>query len=205
MRGMRKNKVVFNMGLTPALKNEVSGGSQNCTLESSFAAVQFARDSSGENRDLLKRKVCAMAFLKRDDPNQKKEKPAENTGNPTARIGLMAIVSAYIIYLGVSIIRGYLSGEPGGMPGWAAILIGVFFIVFGAGYIFILWKQYRQLQEKEARESAAQESIITDGGVHEADTEEEEAQSDGMREDETFSAESDGSDLFEEDPIENNK
>ena len=52
MRGIRKNKVIFNMGLKPALKNEASGGSQNCTLESSCAAVQFARDSSGENRDL---------------------------------------------------------------------------------------------------------------------------------------------------------
>ena len=41
-----QEKLVFDMSPKLVSKNEASGGSQNCTLESSFAAVQFAHDSS---------------------------------------------------------------------------------------------------------------------------------------------------------------
>ena len=40
-----QEKLVFDMGPKLVSKIEASGGSQNCTLESSFAAVQFAHDS----------------------------------------------------------------------------------------------------------------------------------------------------------------
>ena len=41
-----QEKLVFDMSPKLVSKIEASGGSQNCTLESSFAAVQFAHDSS---------------------------------------------------------------------------------------------------------------------------------------------------------------
>ena len=41
-----QEKLVFDMSPKLVSKIEASGRSQNCTLESSFAAVQFAHDSS---------------------------------------------------------------------------------------------------------------------------------------------------------------
>ena len=52
----------------------------------------------------------------------------------------MILVCAYIIYLGVSILRGYFAGEAGDMPAPVAIICGIFFIAAGAGYIIYLAK-----------------------------------------------------------------
>ena len=60
--------------------------------------------------------------------------------NRTMRSGLMILVCAYIIYLGVSILRGYFAGEAGDMPAPVAIICGIFFIAAGAGYIIYLAK-----------------------------------------------------------------
>ena len=90
-----------------------------------------------------------MALFGKNDQNE--DRPQ---GNPSTRIGLMTIVSGYIIYLGVNILRSYFRGEEG-MPGYLAILFGGGFIVVGAVFIVYFLRQYMQLKKSSEEENAA--------------------------------------------------
>ena len=150
------------------------------------------------------------------DGNDRNTGGSTQQTNPTVRLGLLGAVCAYVIYLGINLIRGYLNGEAGDVPGWLAILIGVFFIVCGAGYIIYLWKQYVRYREKEAEESAQAAIEETEDGAS-ADTsftEEPEDKPDlessgdataspGEDFSESYTLESDGSDMETTDSIEN--
>lgn len=65
------------------------------------------------------------------------------------RAALRAVVGAYLIYLGVSLIRDMLNGKSAMAP-WLAWVCGIFFVLAGAG---VLWYTWRRRQE----ESKAQE------------------------------------------------
>jgi membrane-bound ClpP family serine protease len=71
-----------------------------------------------------------------------------NNGYTSTRIMLLALVAAYIIYLGVNILLGVYRGE-GGIPVPVAILFGVLFIAAGIGYLYYLFKQYMALKAAE--------------------------------------------------------
>lgn len=58
------------------------------------------------------------------------------------RAALRAVVGAYLIYLGVSLIRDRLNGKSA-MTLWLAWGIGIFFALAGAGVIFYAWRRWR--------------------------------------------------------------
>ena len=61
-----KEKPVFDMSLMLVSKIEASGGSQNCSSESSFATVQFPHDSSSRIV-IYNRKCDCIKYLKLRD------------------------------------------------------------------------------------------------------------------------------------------
>lgn len=73
--------------------------------------------------------------------------------DPRMRMTFGAIVAAYLIYLGYSLLKGYFAGEEG-IPGWAAILFGAIFIIAGAGYILYQLKLYREFKAADEAEEA---------------------------------------------------
>ena len=80
------------------------------------------------------------------DENEKKSAGGTLSMN---RAALRAVVGAYLIYLGVSLVRDFLNGNST-MPPWAAWGCGIFFALAGAGVIVYTWRRYRA--EKQARE-----------------------------------------------------
>lgn len=108
-----------------------------------------------------------MALFGKNDQNE--DRPQ---GNPSTRIGLMTIVSGYIIYLGVNILRSYFRGEEG-MPGYLAILFGGGFIVVGAVFIVYFLRQYMQLKKSSEEENAAAGTAEEAGTADAAETAEE--------------------------------
>jgi Sec-independent protein translocase protein TatA len=101
--------------------------------------------------------------------NQQDDDPDRNQ---IARSGLMTLVAAYIIYLGVQILKGYIDGEKG-LPAWAALLFGILFIVLGAGYLVFLLRNVIILSKKtrEAAESSS-DGQETDEEAKNAETQE---------------------------------
>ncbi len=85
-----------------------------------------------------------------DDPDQ----------NLMTRSGLMCLVAAYIIYLGVQILKGYIEGEEG-LPAWAALLFGILFIVLGGGYLVYLLRTVLLLSRKKRMEESQAETLET--------------------------------------------
>lgn len=112
---------------------------------------------------------------------------------PEARITIFALASAYIIYLGVSILRTTLAGEQE-MPLWAAWLAGIGFIAAGGFFLFHYGREYfraRKAAEAEDEEAGAAETAeVEEAGAAEA-AEDEEADA---KEDEAEAALSDGDD-----------
>lgn len=97
--------------------------------------------------------------------------------NPGARTGLMCLVSGYVMYLGFTIIKGYIDGEAG-MPGWVAILFGSLFIILGGLYLVYNIKNYMAIQ-KAAQESSDDEE---ETAAEEETPAEEDAENDGSAE-----------------------
>lgn len=70
------------------------------------------------------------------------------------RAALRAVVGAYLIYLGVSLIRDRLNGKSA-MALWLAWACGAFFALAGAGVIAYTWLRWRREQrEREKTEDA---------------------------------------------------
>lgn len=72
--------------------------------------------------------------------------------NPQVRVTIFTIASAYIIYLGFSMIRTAMTEDPG-MPVWAAWLIGLGFIGAGGFFLYIYVREYRRIKNAEAEET----------------------------------------------------
>ena len=114
-----------------------------------------------------------MGFFRRN-PEEK------NDVNPTMRLGLGGLVSAYLIYLGYGLVKAFIGHEEG-IPGWAALLFGCLFI--GAGGAYLVWAllEYRKLQaageetppaeETSAEEIPAEEASVDEGPSDEAPAE----------------------------------
>ena len=88
------------------------------------------------------------------------------------RTVLLALVSAYIIYLGVGILQANARGEEG-LPSWAAILFGVFFIISGIAYMIFLLRRYMQAKAEEDAEGTASLSKDAAGEPEAGEAEEE--------------------------------
>ena len=91
--------------------------------------------------------------------------------NPNTRIMVGVIVSGYLMYLGYSLIKGYMQGE-GGIPAWTAILFGLLFIGAGLGYIVYSLKMYRKYKDMEEA-AAAEAENSEEESIEEENTEEE--------------------------------
>ena len=53
-----------------------------------------------------------------------------------------ALAAAYLLYLGVTLIRDTLRGG-GTMPVWMGLAAGVFFALAGAAFALYAWRRYR--------------------------------------------------------------
>jgi TRAP-type C4-dicarboxylate transport system permease small subunit len=80
---------------------------------------------------------------------------------------LMGLASAYIIYLGYSLVRSAAAGEEG-MPAWLGFLFGFVFIAVGGLYLMSLIRDYRRLKAKESREALPEEKQQESGQETEA-------------------------------------
>ena len=71
------------------------------------------------------------------------------------RAALRAVVGAYLIYLGVSLVRDFLNGKSTMAP-WAAWGCGIFFALAGAGVIVYAWLHYRAETAEQTREKTGE-------------------------------------------------
>lgn len=94
-----------------------------------------------------------MKLIEKDP--KKRQSPQSNA--------IMAIVCAYVIYLGVSILRGYATGQSDGTPAWVQIVFGILFIAFGGFFLarylirFVKMREEEKFQQEDA-ENPAEES-----------------------------------------------
>ena len=57
---------------------------------------------------------------------------------------LRAVVAAYLFYLGFTILRDVLKGEPGSLPLWLLWLCGIVFMLAAIAFGWYTWKQYKK-------------------------------------------------------------
>ena len=70
---------------------------------------------------------------------------------------LRAVVAAYLFYLGFTILRDVLKGEPGSLPLWLLWLCGIVFMLAAIAFGWYTWKQYKkQTAALEKPESEAE-------------------------------------------------
>jgi TRAP-type C4-dicarboxylate transport system permease small subunit len=70
---------------------------------------------------------------------------------------LRAGVSAYLIYLGYSLIRDQLDGSSTLAP-WLSWASGVFFVLAGLCFLFYAWKRYRAETKQRPAEDGAEDA-----------------------------------------------
>ena len=86
------------------------------------------------------------------DENEKKSAGGTPSMN---RAALRAVVGAYLIYLGVSLVRDFLNGNST-MPPWAAWGCGIFFVLAGAGVLWYAWRSFRKETQAQDKTEDAQ-------------------------------------------------
>lgn len=57
---------------------------------------------------------------------------------------LRAVVAGYLFYLGFTILRDVLKGEPGSLPLWLLWLCGILFMLSAIAFGFYTWKYYQK-------------------------------------------------------------
>ena len=81
-------------------------------------------------------------------------------GDPNLRIGLSAVVSVYIIYLGIVLLKAGAARSTDGMAPWVAVVFGAVFIAAGGFYAFVSVRSYltarKAMQEEAERERRAE-------------------------------------------------
>ena len=78
--------------------------------------------------------------------DNKTERSSVNPGKAVNMAGLRAVVAGYLLYLGISVLRGQMKGETTLSPlvGWGA---GILFIVFALAFGWYTWRQWRAAQD----------------------------------------------------------
>ena len=126
-----------------ALSAGAADQAEALSAEAADQTKALAAEAAGQTEALAAEIADQAEALPAEAAEQAEEAPQAGgraQDNRTMRSGLMILVCAYIIYLGVSILRGYFAGEAGDMPAPVAIICGIFFIAAGAGYIIYLAK-----------------------------------------------------------------
>ena len=88
----------------------------------------------------------------------------EPRGKESGMALLRALVAAYLIYLGVTMILDRISGRSG-MPLWLAWACGVFFVLAGAVFGCYTWKRYRKEIAEKTDETSKTTSEDEEGGI----------------------------------------
>ena len=57
---------------------------------------------------------------------------------------LRAVVAGYLFYLGFTILRDLLAGNPGSLPVWLLWMAGILFIVSALAFGYYTWRQYQK-------------------------------------------------------------
>ena len=79
---------------------------------------------------------------------------------------LRTLVAGYLFYLGFTILRDVMKGEPGSLPVWLLWLCGILFMLTALAFLFMLtalafgwytWRQYRRQTAALEAESAQEE------------------------------------------------
>lgn len=70
---------------------------------------------------------------------------------------LRTVVAGYLFYLGFTILRDVLKGEPGSLPVWLLWLCGLLFMLTALAFGWYTWRQYRKQTAALDAESAQKE------------------------------------------------
>lgn len=71
---------------------------------------------------------------------------------------LRAVVAGYLFYLGFTILRDLLSGNPGSLPLWLLWLCGIFFMLAALAFGYYTWRQYQKQMSALRAESPEKEA-----------------------------------------------
>jgi len=97
-----------------------------------------------------------------------KDQPFEFDIQKRARAGtaatLRAVVAAYIVYLGWTVLRGVLNGTSP-VPVWVAWLVAAVFTAGAIGFLFYTWKTY--LRDREAARIVPRPDQLSEEGASE--------------------------------------
>lgn len=95
------------------------------------------------------------------------------------RAVLRIVVGIYLVYLGGSLIKSAVEGQPNNMV--LFILAGTAFVIIGGVFAFFAGKQYMEISKAERAEIGTDEVFYIDGEPEDEDeqeeTEQEEAES----------------------------
>lgn len=72
----------------------------------------------------------------------------------------MALVCAYVIYLGVDILKKYANGQGGGTAVWIQIGAGILFIAAGALLLVFYVRSYLRGREAENAQEQEDEKVM---------------------------------------------
>ena len=75
---------------------------------------------------------------------------------------LRAVVAGYLFYLGFTILRDVMKGEPGSLPIWLLWLCGIGFMLAALAFGFYTWKQYQKQMSALQSESKEEETETPD-------------------------------------------
>ena len=78
-----------------------------------------------------------MSWLSNLNRNSGGQSANRRQGDPNLRIGLSAVVSVYIIYLGIDLLKAGATRSTDGMAPWVAVVFGAVFIAAGGFYAFV--------------------------------------------------------------------
>ena len=70
---------------------------------------------------------------------------------------LRTLVAGYLFYLGFTILRDVMKGEPGSLPVWLLWLCGILFMLTALAFGWYTWRQYRRQTAALEAESAEEE------------------------------------------------
>ena len=75
---------------------------------------------------------------------------------------LRTLVAGYLFYLGFTILRDVIKGEPGSLPVWLLWLCGILFMLTALAFGWYTWRQYRRQTAALEAESAQEEEKESD-------------------------------------------
>lgn len=94
-------------------------------------------------------------FRKNSDDEKEEVRRKSNNSNI-----IMGVVCAYIIYLGVDILKNFAEGKGGNTPVWAQILGGIFFIAIGTGFLVFYLRTYFRNKSAENEQEQEDDKVM---------------------------------------------